>query len=142
MWLVDVEVTTALEYFDPVFPVSNFASSGDVRFGSVFFIQFSWGDIPGYSPPGFDVAPIGWGTTSIPSSSLVSYVARSGTFLQPLGVLLARVSIIPPSIPVLSHFVIVSIFLQSSRFPFSLAPVPSLICGSDSSRACRSRHSL
>ena len=36
----------------------------------------------------------------------------------------------------------VSIFLQSSHFPFSLAPFSSLICGSDSSRAYRSRYSL
>ena len=39
-WLVDVQGTTALEYFDPVFPVLNFASSGDIRFCSVFFLFF------------------------------------------------------------------------------------------------------
>ena len=71
-----------------------------------------------------------------------SYIARSGTFWRPLGVLLARFLTIPPSTPALSHFVIVSIFLHSSRFLFSLPPFPSLICGSDSSRACQSRHSL
>ena len=65
-WLVDVQATTALEYFDPVFPVLNFASLGDIRFRSGFLIQFSWGDFPGNSPPGFDVAFAGWGTMSIP----------------------------------------------------------------------------
>ena len=45
--------------FDPVFPVLNFASSGDIRFCSGFFIQFSWRDFPGNSPPEFDVAPAG-----------------------------------------------------------------------------------
>ena len=39
-------------------------------------------------------------------------------------------------------FCFVSIFLHSSRLPFSLASFPSLICGSNSSRACRSRRSL
>ena len=80
-WRVDVQATTALEYFDPVLSVSNFASSGDIRFGSWFFIQFSWGDFSGKSPPGFDVAPAGWGTRSIPRANWVSCVARSGTFL-------------------------------------------------------------
>ena len=49
---------------------------------------------------------------------------------------------LPPSTPALSNFVIFSFFLHSSRFPFSLPPFPSLICGSDSSRACQSCHSL
>ena len=72
----------------------------------------------------------------------VSYVARPGTLLRPLRVLLARSLTLPPSTPALSQFVFVSIFLHSSRFPFSLAPFPSLVCGSDSSRACQPRHSL
>ena len=74
-------------------------------------------------------------------ASWVSYVARPGTLLRPLGVSLARSLTLPPSTPALSYFVFVSIFLHSSRFPFS-APVSSLICGSDSSRACQSRYSL
>ena len=75
-------------------------------------------------------------------ASWVSYIARSGTFSRPLGVLLARFFTLPPSTPSLSHFVIVSIFLHSSRFSFSLPPFPSLMCGSDGSRACQSCHSL
>ena len=55
-------------------------------------------------------------------ASWVLYVARSGTFLRPLTVLLARLLTLSPSTPALSHFVVVSIFLHSSRFPFS-APV-------------------
>ena len=49
---------------------------------------------------------------------------------------------LPPSTPALSDFVFVSIFQHSSRFPFSLPPLPSLICGSGSSHACRTCHSL
>ena len=62
-------------------------------------------------------------------ASWVSYVARSGTFLRPLKVLLARFLALPPSTPALSHFVFVSIFLHSARFLFSLPPFSSLICG-------------
>ena len=35
-WLIDVQATTALEYFDPVFPVLNFVFSGDIRCCSGF----------------------------------------------------------------------------------------------------------
>ena len=42
-WLVDVQATTALEYFVPVFPVLNFASSGDIHFCSVFLFSFPGG---------------------------------------------------------------------------------------------------
>ena len=31
-WLVDVQATTDLEYFDPVFPILNFASTRDIHF--------------------------------------------------------------------------------------------------------------
>ena len=69
-WLVEGQATTALEYLDPVFPFLNFASSEDIRFCFGFFVQFSWGDYPGNSPPGFDVVPAGWGTMSIPRARL------------------------------------------------------------------------
>ena len=52
-------------------------------------------------------------------ASWVSYVGRPGTLLRPLGVLLAGSLTLPPSTPALSQFVFVSIFLHSSRFPFS-----------------------
>ena len=38
MNLVGVQATTGLECFDPVFLVLNSASSGDIRFSSVFFL--------------------------------------------------------------------------------------------------------
>ena len=76
-------------------------------------------------------------------ASWVSYVARSGALLRPLGVLLARSLILPPWTPALSHFfVFVSIFLHSARFLFFSGLFPSLFCGRDSSRACQSRYSL
>ena len=42
-WLVDVQATTALEYFYPVFPVLNFDSSGDNHFCSGFLFSFPGG---------------------------------------------------------------------------------------------------
>ena len=61
-WRVDVQATAALEYFDPVFPLLKFVAS------FLFWILYSvfLRDFPGSSPPGFDVAPAGWGTMSIP----------------------------------------------------------------------------
>ena len=38
----------------------------DIPVFAGFLIQFSWGDFPGNSPRGFDVAPAGCGTMSIP----------------------------------------------------------------------------
>ena len=42
-WLIDVQATTALEYFDPVFSVLNFASSGDILFFCDFDLVFLGG---------------------------------------------------------------------------------------------------
>ena len=56
-------------------------------------------------------------------ASWVSYVARPDTFLRPLWVLRARSLTLSPSIPALSDFVFVSIFLHGFRFPF-LWPYP------------------
>ena len=39
-WLLDVQATTALKYFYPVFPVLGFASLGDIRFCYGFLFRF------------------------------------------------------------------------------------------------------
>ena len=66
MWLVDVQAATALEHFDPAFPVSIFSSSADIRFVLGFLFSFPGEIFLVNYPPGFDVVPSGWGTVSIP----------------------------------------------------------------------------
>ena len=57
--LVDVQASIAFEYFHPVFPVFNFASSGDIRFCSGLLIQFCWGHFPVILRPVFMSPPQG-----------------------------------------------------------------------------------
>ena len=54
--------------------------------------------------------PQGGARCQFRARELGSYVARSGTFWRPRGLLLARFLTLPPSTPALSHFIFVYIF--------------------------------
>ena len=89
---------------------------------------FSWGECAVISPLGFGVVPNT--AMSIPCVSKGSYVARSDALSRQLGVLLAKVSTIPPSTPACSHshltftfiFTFACIFYYLLLFSFSIVP--------------------
>ena len=139
---VDVQATTALDYFDPVFPVWIFSSSGDIRFVLGFSFSFPGGSslvilrrVSTSPPQGGARGPFCARKLGFVSSAFWYFFATAWGFAR-------EVLTLPPCTPALSHFVIVSIFLHSSHFPFSLPRFPSLTCGSDSSRPWQSRHSM
>ena len=140
-WIVDVQATTALDHIYPVFLFLNFDSSGDIRFCSGILIQSSSRLIfPVIIRPVSTSPPQGGARCPFRAREL-GFVLGAHVFAPAWG-FAREVFYCSAFDPSAFAFCLASIVLQICRFPSFMPAFPSLICGSDRSRTCRSRHSL